>query len=292
LETTTDETIFRDQLARLAYYAPELRQGTVGSVHALAVLTINDEAVTGVPFTVSALVHPGSGRVTFLAFAKEDANVAVQQAAEYCKMRTAPQGWDWAKYDLTVGYDKNDRKNGGPSAGLADAIAILSCSFKLPVDNSVAMTGAVTLQGQVQPVDGVDFKAEAAFRDPAIHTLIVPDGEISIESLTRLYITEPALCFSRRVILVHTVEDAAREAIIGWSHSDYLHEENLVQGGLRHFARGEDTLAIAAFRAAHDTDPNNWTPTFWIAMIDLMHQQKLKDAAQATSDANLGIKGK
>jgi len=120
----------------------------------------------------------------------------------------------------------------------------------------------------------------------------VPDGAVSVDSLTRLYISAPALCFSRRVVMVHTVDEAAREAIIGWAHSDYLHEENLVQGGLRHFARGEDTLAVAAFRAAHETDPNNWTPTFWIAMIDLMRQQKLKDAAQATSDANLGIKGK
>ena len=293
-----DETIFRDQLARLAYYAPELRQGTVGSVHALAVLTSNGEAVTGVPLTVSALVRPGSGQVNFLAFAEEDAKVAVQQAAEYCKMRTAPQHWDWARYDLTVGYDKNDIKNGGPSAGLADAIAILSCSFKLPVDNSVAMTGAVTLQGQVQPVGGVDLKAEAAFRDPAIHTLIVPAGIATSDKrqigdvLFDLYISEPTLCFSRRVVVVNTVDEAAKEAIIGWEHSSYLHEENLVQGGLRHFARGEDTLAVAAFKAAHDTDPNNWTPTFWIAMIDLMHQQKLKDATQATSDANLGIKGK
>lgn len=287
-----DEAIFRDQLTHLAFYAPELRQGMVGAVHALAVLSIDGEDVTGVPFTVSALVRPGSGQVNFLANAADDAKIAVQQAAEYCKMRTAPQGWDWSRYDLTVGYDKNDLKNAGPSAGLADAIAILSCSFKLPVDSSVAMTGAVTLQGQVQPVGGVDFKADAAFRDPAIHTFIVPDGAVSVESLTRLYISEPALCFSRRVVMVHTVDEAAKEAIIGWAHSDYLHEENLVQGGLRHFARGEDALAIAAFRAAHDTDPNNWTPTFWIAMIDLMRQQKLKDAAQATSDANLGIKGK
>ena len=290
-----DEAIFRDQLARLAYYAPELRQGTVGTVNALSVLTIDGEAITGRRFTISALVRPGSGQVNFLANAGEDSKIAVQQAAEYCKMRTVPQGWDWSRYDLTVGYDQNNVKSSGPSAGLADAIAILSCSFKLPVDNSVAMTGAVTLQGQVQRVGGVDLKAKAAFRDLNIHTLIVPADTLKENDLKNLYLTEPALCFSRRVVIVHTVDEAAREAIIGWAHSDYLHEENLVQGGLRHFARGEDTLAVAAFRAAHDTDPNNWTPTFWIAMIDLMRQQKLKDASQASSDANnaiLGIKGK
>lgn len=288
-----DEAIFRDQLTRLAFYAPELRKGIVGTVHALAVLTINDEVVTGIPFTVSALVRPGSGQVTFLANAAEDTRIAVQQAAEYCKMLTAPQQWDWSKYDLTVGYDRNEIKSSGPSAGLADAVAILSCSFKLPVDNSVAMTGAVTLQGQVQPVGGVDFKAEAAFSDPAIHTIIVPAGTLSSDDLTRLYISEPALCFSRRVVMVHTVEEAAKEAIIGWSHSDYEKEENLVQGGLRHFAKGEDKLAVAAFQAAHDIDPNNWTATFWIAMIDLVHKQQAEDAVAAQTAANnkiLGIK--
>ena len=276
---------------------------TIGGIAALA--------LRGIPFSISAgvgfialfgvAVLNGLVLISFTRQLEEQGTghaEAVQQAAEYCKMRTAPQHWDWARYDLTVGYDKNDIKNGGPSAGLADAIAILSCSFKLPVDNSVAMTGAVTLQGQVQPVGGVDLKAEAAFRDPAIHTLIVPAGIATSDKrqiddvLFDLYISEPALCFSRRVVVVNTVDEAAKEAIIGWEHSSYLHEENLVQGGLRHFARGEDTLAVAAFKAAHDTDPNNWTPTFWIAMIDLMHQQKLKDAAQATSDANLGIKGK
>jgi hypothetical protein len=286
-----DEAIFRDQLMRLASYAPELRKGTLGTVHALAVLTINDEIVTGIPFTISALVRPGSGQVNFLANAAEDTKIAVQQAAEYCKMLTAPQQWDWSKYDLTVGYDQNDIKSSGPSAGLADAVAILSCSFKLPVDNSVAMTGAVTLQGQVQPVGGVDFKAEAAFNDPAIHTIIVPAGTVSSEDLTRLYISEPALCFSRRVVMVNTVEEAAKEAIVGWSHSNYMKEENLVQGGLRHFAKGEDMLAVAAFQAAHDIDPNNWTASFWIAMIDLVHKQHAEDAMAAQTAANNKIFG-
>jgi hypothetical protein len=286
-----DEAIFRDQLVRLASYEPGLRRGTVGTVHALAVLTINDEAVTGIPFTVSALVRPGSGQVTFLANAADDTRLAVQQAAEYCKMLTAPQQWDWSKYDLTVGYDRNDIKSSGPSAGLADAVAILSCSFKLPVDNSVAMTGAVTLQGQVQPVGGVDFKAEAAFNDPAIHTIIVPAGTVSSEDLTRLYISEPALCFSRRVVMVNTVEEAGKEAIVGWSHSNYIKEETLVQGGLRHFAKGEDKLAVAAFQAAHDIDPNNWTASFWIAMIDLVHKQHAEDAMAAQTAANNKIFG-
>ncbi len=281
-----DATIFRQQLAALAYYEPEKRVGTVGTVHGLGVVVGGSNPPTGAPVTITALVRSGSGQENFLAYSDEDSRVAAQQAAEFCKMATgAYLRCDWTKYDITVGYQENELKNSGPSAGLADAVAIMSAAINLPVDDSVAMTGAITLRGQVKAVGGVIFKANSAFEDTNVHTLILPADSVPVADLMALYTSEPALCFNRRIVLVGTVDDALKEALIGWQRGDYLKAEKLVQGGLRHFARGEDTLALAALNAAHDLDPNNWTVTYWISMVGRVRQDALNAAFQKETAA-------
>ena len=145
------------------------------------------------------------------------------------------------------------------------------------------MTGAITLRGQVQPVGGVDYKAEAAFADADVHTLIVPSETKTGKTLFDLYTTEPQLCFNRRVIMVTAANQAFAQCFIGWQTFDAAKEERLVQGGIHHFAHGEDKLALAAFNAAHDLDPANWTVMFWIKMVNLVHQQSLSDQAAATN---------
>jgi len=142
------------------------------------------------------------------------------------------------------------------------------------------MTGAITLQGQVKPVGGVDYKALAAFDDPNLHTLIVPADTLTSETLSGLYTAFPSICFNRRIIMVQNVDQALRQSVIGWQNSDYLKEEQLIQGGLIHFAEGRDQAAIAAFDAAHDIDPNNWTTIFWKMMVKLTREQAQRDAAK------------
>ena len=280
-----DEKIFRHQLARLAYYQPQNRTGIVGTVEGLGVITTTNGLgeilrKRGSTLTITALVRPGTGQFSFLAYSEEDARISAQQAAEYCKMRTSVFRWDWSKYDLDVGFDDNSLKVGGPSAGLADAVAIMSAVMGQPVDASVAMTGAITLQGQVKPVGGVDYKALAAFDDPNLHTLIVPADTLTSETLSGLYSAFPSICFNRRIIMVQNVDQALRQSVIGWQNSDYLKEEQLIQGGLIHFAEGRDQAAIAAFDAAHDIDPNNWTTIFWKMMVKLTREQAQRDAAK------------
>ena len=98
-------------------------------------------------------MRPGTGQFSFLAYSEEDARISAQQAAEYCKMRTSVFRWDWSKYDLDVGFDDNSLKVGGPSVGLADAVAIMSAVMGQPVDASIAVSGFIrkTLRGNKKP---------------------------------------------------------------------------------------------------------------------------------------------
>ncbi len=282
-----DEKIFRKQAAALAYYVPEQRHGQVGIVHGLSVqqeVTDDNEIVseTGVPLTVSASVRPGTGQTNFLAFSEEDSKITAQQAAEYCKTKTGAYHWDWSKYDLTVGYLENDSKHGGPSAGAADALAMMSAVLNVPVDSSVAITGAITLQGGIEPVGGILFKAHAAFDKSDVHNLLMPVDFIGSIDLFALYRAFPVLCFKRRVVFVRDMDDVMNQALIGWNTDSEVREEKLVQGGLRHFARGEDKQALAAFAAAKQITPENWTVDFWSAMVYAVEKQHNEDAITAS----------
>lgn len=63
----------------------------------------------------------------------------------------------------------------GPSAGVSMAVAIYSAITGIPVDNTVAMTGEVTIQGGVRPVGGIVPKVEAA-RKAGARRVIIPQG--------------------------------------------------------------------------------------------------------------------
>ena len=283
-----DEKVFRRQAAELAYYVPETRSGEVGIVHGMSVLTETEDgevvSEVGKPLTVSAVVRPETGQTNFLAFSEADSKVTAQQAAEYCKTKTSAFHWDWSKYDLTVGYLENDVINGGPSAGSADALAMMSAILNIRVDTSVAFTGAITLQGQVEPVGGVGLKAKSAFKNTNAHTVIFPPDDVSIADLFQLYITNPILCFHRRVVMVKTMDDVMEQGLIGWNTDSEVREEKLVQGGLRHFARGEDKQALAAFAAAKAITPGNWTVDFWTSMVYAVEKQHDEDASAANGN--------
>lgn len=212
-----DEKVFRNQAAALAFYVPEQRRGDVGKVHGLSILVADGVPQFGTPLTVMASVRPGTGKTNFLAFAEDNSRVTAEQAAEYCKLKTTAFRWDWSKYDLTVGYLENDLKNGGNSAGAADALAMMSAVLNTPVDSSVAITGAITLQGQIEPVGGIGLKVESAFADTNVHSVIVPADAISTNDLIQLYVSRPALCLNRRVIFARNMDDVMNQALLGWN---------------------------------------------------------------------------
>jgi ATP-dependent Lon protease len=90
-----------------------------------------------------------------------------------------PEDW-FAKHDLHVHVPAGAVPKDGPSAGVAMTVALASLISGRRVANDVAMTGEVTLTGQVLPVGGLKEKSLAALR-AGIKRVIVParnEGEI------------------------------------------------------------------------------------------------------------------
>lgn len=75
------------------------------------------------------------------------------------------------EFDLHVNFPGGAPVD-GPSAGISMAVAIYSAVMEMPVDNSVAMTGEISLHGSVKPIGGVNAKIEAAIKAGASKIII------------------------------------------------------------------------------------------------------------------------
>ncbi|HEX5983584.1 MAG TPA: endopeptidase La, partial [Solirubrobacterales bacterium] len=127
---------------------------------------------------IEATSMPGSGKLTITGqlgdVMKESAQAALSFVRGHCA-EIAPKledGW-FAEHDIHIHVPAGAVPKDGPSAGVAMTVALSSLISGRPVRNDVAMTGEVTLTGQVLPIGGVKEKSLAAQR-AGIKKVILP----------------------------------------------------------------------------------------------------------------------
>jgi ATP-dependent Lon protease len=128
---------------------------------------------------IEATAMPGSGGLTITGQLGEVMKESAQAALSYVRGHWGdidPKlGEDWfAEHDLHVHVPAGAVPKDGPSAGVAMTVALASLVSGRPVRNDVAMTGEVTLTGQVLPIGGLKEKSLAAQR-AGIKRVIVPE---------------------------------------------------------------------------------------------------------------------
>lgn len=113
---------------------------------------------------------------------KESASIAL----DYMKANRKKYGLEnisFDKEDIHIHVPEGAVKKDGPSAGVTLTTAILSAFSNRPVRNDVAMTGEITLRGQVLPIGGLKEKSISAHRS-GIRTIIIPkDNEKDIDDI-------------------------------------------------------------------------------------------------------------
>lgn len=125
---------------------------------------------------IEATKMPGKKSLTLTGHLGEVMKESAQIALSY--VRSTASKWDipqdfFEKYDIHLHVPAGSIPKDGPSAGVTMATAIASLLTERPVKPLVAMTGEMTLRGQLLPIGGLKEKSLAAYR-AGIKTLILP----------------------------------------------------------------------------------------------------------------------
>ncbi len=133
-------------------------------------------AVGGDLLFIEVVAVPGKGQLLLTGqlgeVMKESAQAALSYARTWAGAHGVPEEF-FAKNDLHVHVPAGSIPKDGPSAGITIGAAILSVMTAKPVNRRVAMTGEITLRGDVLPIGGLKEKTLAA-KLAGIHTVIVP----------------------------------------------------------------------------------------------------------------------
>jgi ATP-dependent Lon protease len=146
--------------------------------------------VGGVVLFIEATAVPGSGKLTITGQLGDVMRESAQAALTWVRRHSQeiapdlPEDW-FANHDIHVHIPAGAVPKDGPSAGIAMATALASLLSNRPVRNDVAMTGEITLTGQVLPIGGLKEKSLAAQR-AGIKQVIVPDrNEGDVEEISQ-----------------------------------------------------------------------------------------------------------
>ncbi len=143
----------------------------IGQVTGLAWTSVGGELLT-----IEAAALDGKGRYVKTGSLGEVMLESIQAAATVVRSRSQmlgiPAGYH-EKHDLHIHVPEGATPKDGPSAGIAMCTALVSVLTGIPVRADVAMTGEITLRGEVLPIGGLKEKLLAARRG-GIKTVIIP----------------------------------------------------------------------------------------------------------------------
>jgi ATP-dependent Lon protease len=135
---------------------------------------------------IEASAFPGQGNLRVTGQLGEVMQESAQAALSWVRSHTDALGIDpkwFAEHDIHVHVPAGAVPKDGPSAGVTMVTAIVSLVTGRPVSEDVAMTGEVTLSGQVLAIGGVRDKVLAAQR-AGVHTVVLPkENEPDLEEL-------------------------------------------------------------------------------------------------------------
>jgi ATP-dependent Lon protease len=135
---------------------------------------------------IEAQAYPGRGKLTVTGQLGEVMQESAQAALSWVRSHTAELDLDerwFSRHDVHLHVPAGAIPKDGPSAGIAMATAIASLVRETPVADDVAMTGEITLTGQVLPIGGVRDKVLAAQRAGLGRVILPRENEHDLEEL-------------------------------------------------------------------------------------------------------------
>ena len=151
------------------------KENQIGQVTGLAWTEVGGELLT-----IEAVQLPGKGKVVTTGKLGEVMQESIQAALSVVRRRARSLGIDpdfYQKSDLHIHLPEGAIPKDGPSAGIAISTALVSVLTGIPVRCDVAMTGEITLRGEVLAIGGLKEKLLAAVRG-GIRTALIPEENV------------------------------------------------------------------------------------------------------------------
>jgi ATP-dependent Lon protease len=151
------------------------KQNQVGQVTGLAWTEVGGELLT-----IEAVTMPGKGKTTTTGKLGDVMQESIQAALSVVRTRSRKLGVKedfYQKNDIHIHLPEGATPKDGPSAGIGIATAMVSVLSGIPVRADVAMTGEITLRGEVLQIGGLKEKLLAAHRG-GIKTVMIPEENV------------------------------------------------------------------------------------------------------------------
>ncbi len=153
-------------------YGSAEQNNQIGQVTGLAWTEVGGELLT-----IESAVVSGKGKTTYTGKLGDVMQESISAAMTVVRSRTQKLGIPldfYQQHDFHVHVPEGATPKDGPSAGIAMCTALVSALTKIPVRADVAMTGEITLRGEVLPIGGLKEKLLAAHRGQ-IKTVLIPE---------------------------------------------------------------------------------------------------------------------
>jgi len=148
--------------------------GEVGKVNGLAIIGDRSGIIMPIAAEAAPAQSKDEGKIIATGKLGEIAKEAVQNVSALIKKHT---GTDISNYDIHIQFLQSYEGVEGDSASVSVATAVVSALENIPVDQSVALTGSLSIRGDVLPVGGVTGKIEAA-AEAGIRKVLIPKSNL------------------------------------------------------------------------------------------------------------------
>lgn len=171
-----------DYLGAAKYLRDEIREGaSIGKINGLAWTSVGGELLS-----IEVAILPGKGKVALTGKLGEVMQESVQAAMTVVKSHVQKLGIShtfFQEHDFHIHLPEAATPKDGPSAGGAITTAILSAVIQAPISHKIAMTGEITLQGNILAIGGLKEKLFAAAREEITQVFIPKSNEKDLEEI-------------------------------------------------------------------------------------------------------------